>query len=152
MRVRVWDPFYEIIQLQDRTNRLLRDGFGRTSMAEASMPAVDVYEDEGNLVVEAALPNFNRKDIDASLTEDGLEIKAEHSTEREDKKRNYLVRETSGQSFYRFINLPANARTDQARASFEDGVLRVEVPLESKAEQTKLTIAGKSSDQKPESK
>ncbi|HEY2004457.1 MAG TPA: hypothetical protein VGH44_05090 [Candidatus Saccharimonadia bacterium] len=66
MRVRVWDPFYEILQLQDRTNRLLKDGFGQTSLADANMPAVDVYEEGDKLVIEAALPNFDRKDIEGT--------------------------------------------------------------------------------------
>jgi HSP20 family protein len=139
--MRLWDPFYEMVQLQDRTNRLLREGLGRSTIKDTQLPAVDVYEEGDKLVVEAALPNFDKKDIEANLSNNGLEIKAQHTAEREDKKRSYLVRETTGSSFYRYINLPAGALTDQAKADFENGVLRVEVPLEHQAEPKKLEIS-----------
>lgn len=139
--MRLRDPFYEVVQLQDRTNRLLREGLGGSSFKDTQIPAVDVYGEGGKLVVEAALPNFDKKDIEANLTSDGLEIKAEHSSEREDRKRNYLVRETTGTSFYRYINLPASAHTDQVTANFENGILKVEVPLEHQAESKKLEIS-----------
>jgi HSP20 family protein len=130
MKPRVWDPFYEILQLQDRTSRLFADNFGRASLNDAGMPAVDVYEEGDKLIVEAALPGFRQEDIEASLTDSGLEIKAEHQEQHEnnDTKRNYLVRETSGRRFYRFVNMPTGARTN-------------EVPNQQQSEPKKLEIA-----------
>jgi HSP20 family protein len=143
MKPRVWDPFYEILQLQDRTSRLFADNFGRASLNDAGMPAVDVYEEGDKLIVEAALPGFRQEDIEASLTDSGLEIKAEHQEQHEnnDTKRNYLVRETSGRRFYRFVNMPTGARTNEATANFENGILRVEVPNQQQSEPKKLEIA-----------
>lgn len=139
MRVN-WDPFYELIQLQDRTNRLLQEGFGRTTVGITQMPAVDVYEQEKKLVVEASMPNFSEQDIEANLTNEGLEIKAEHKTEEVRKDRKYLIQETTGASFYRFINLPAGSQTDQAKARFENGILRIEIPVDKPQSPQKLAI------------
>ena len=145
MRVN-WDPFYELIQLQDRTNRLLQEGFGRSTVGVTQMPAVDVYEQDQKLIVEASMPNFKKEDIEANLTSEGLEIKAERKTEEIHKERKYLVQETTGASFYRYINLPAGAKTDEAKAHFENGILRVEVPVEKPQSAQKLEIQEKNKD------
>jgi HSP20 family protein len=139
MRVN-WDPFYELIQMQDRTDRLLQDGFGRTALQGAHMPAVDVYEESGKLLTEVSLPNFDPKDIEVNLSDQGLEIKAQHMQEKDVDNRKYLMRETTQGSFYRFINMPAGAKTDQAKATFDKGILRVEIPVEKQHEPKKLEI------------
>jgi HSP20 family protein len=133
-----WDPFYELIQMQDRTDRLLQEGFGRR--ATAQLPAVDVFEENGRLITEVSLPNFDTKDVEVNLSNEGLEIKAQQTKEKDIKNRKYLMHETTTGSFYRYINMPAGARTDEAKASFDNGVLRVDVPIEQKAEPKKLEI------------
>ena len=139
MALRDWEPFRELIQQNDRMRRLLQEGFGADSLG-ISLPAVDVYEENDKLVIEAMLPDFDEKDIEVNLTEDGLEIKAQHSSDSEIKERKYIMRETTSGSFYRYINLPAGVRTDQARASFDRGVLRIEILRQQQAQPQRLAI------------
>ena len=140
LRTRERDPFGELIQMQDRTDRLLREGFGATNMMRLEMPAIDVYEQDNKLIVEASLPNFNEKDIEVNLSDGGLEIKAEHSTESDTKERKYILHETTSSAFYRYINLPAGANVDDAKAIFENGMLRIDVPMEKKSQSKTLQI------------
>ena len=140
LRTREWDPFGELIQMQDRTDRLLREGFGATNMMRLEMPAIDVYEQDNKLIVEASLPNFDEKDIEVNLSDGGLEIKAEHSTESDTKERKYILHETTSGAFYRYINLPAGANVDDAKAIFENGMLRIDVPMEKKSQSKTLQI------------
>jgi len=81
-----------------------------------------------NLVVEAHLPNFEQKDIDIQIDDGTLVISAERHEKEEDKKRKYVVRESSS-SFYRRIQLPDRADANKIDAHLDDGVLSVTVPL-----------------------
>jgi HSP20 family protein len=149
MNARNWDPFNELIQLQDRTDRLLRGGFGSSRLASLEMPAMDVFEEGGSLVVEASLPNFDEKDIEVNLTDGGVELKAEHSSVHETTKRKYILHETTSGGFYRYINLPAGANVDGAKATFDNGILRIEIPMGEEPHQKSLPI--NSNDSKSES-
>ncbi len=119
-----WDPFRELDDMQDRMNRLFsRSLTGGTQWA--SLPSTDIYEEDGKLVVEAALPHFKEDEADAQIDGDRLEIKAEHSSEDEKKGRNYLRRESQSTSYYRQFVLPKDVAAGSANAHFEDGVLKV---------------------------
>jgi HSP20 family protein len=140
MDFRRWNPLDEILTWQNRIGRLADDGFGVADFAEIALPATDVYEEDGNLIVEVSLPNFSENDIEVSVRDGGLEIKAEHQEHQENRRRKYLVRETSNKSFYRYINLPPEAQVDQAQTSFNNGILRVELPLKDRPQPKKLAI------------
>jgi HSP20 family protein len=92
-----------------------------------TLPTTDMYtNDDEELVVEAHLPNFDEENITINLAEGALVIRAERHDE--DLKKKYLIRESSS-SFYRSIDLPEQAETEQIDATFEGGVLKVRVPL-----------------------
>ncbi|MDB5178600.1 MAG: heat shock protein Hsp20 [Patescibacteria group bacterium] len=142
MQLLSWNPLRELAREQDRLDRLLNDSFGSGALSQVSLPATDVYEQGGRLIVEVSLPNFDQKDIEVNLSDRGLEIKAERGTDNEVQKRKYLVRESSYGSFYRFITLPADADRDKAVSSFDQGILRVEIPLNERSQPKRLSISG----------
>lgn len=136
MKPTLWDPFQDLVDMHDS---LLN---GKLNMSNMQMPATDVYEEDGDFVIEVSLPNFDEEDIEINLTEAGLEIRAEHSEEHkeDDKKRKYHIRETSSGTFYRVVSLPRNANKDDVEAHFDSGVLTVIVPIKEKAAPKKLTV------------
>lgn len=104
------------------------------------MPTTDVYtEDDKNLVVEAHLPNFAEKDITVNVDKGALVIQAERHEKDEDKKKKYVIRESSS-SFYRSIELPEQAEQGKIKADFDKGVLTVTVPFKELAAPTKIAI------------
>lgn len=109
-------------------------GFGRSGSElfrglGGMSPEVDVKETARDIVVSAALPGVDKKDIHVDLTEDRLTIRAERRHEAEHKgKDGRTRREQSYGSFCRSFTLPAAVKTDQAKASYKDGVLRLELP------------------------
>ncbi len=141
-----WDPFHELDDMQDRMNRLFSRSL--TGGAQwASLPSTDIYEEDGKLIVEAALPHFKEKEVDVQIDGDRLEIKAEHTTADEHKGRNYLRRESGSTSFYRQFVLPHDVDTDTANAHFEDGVLKVTLDRKELPQPKKLALgSGKKSD------
>src|SRR5512136_428381 len=100
-------PFFS---LQREMNRLFDDifqGFDLPSVGGKSFgtfsPSVDVREDEKEVIVKAELPGIDEKDIEVSLTDDGLTIKGEKKDEKEEKGKGYWHRETSYGAFHRVI-------------------------------------------------
>lgn len=134
-----YDPFQELRTLQ---RQFLGDDW-MTPFKGVSFPTTDVYtDDDKQLVVEAHLPNFDKDDVNISVDEGALVIQAEKHEREEDKKRKYVVRESSS-SFYRRIQLPDRANPDKIQANLDDGMLKVTVPLMSLPEPKKISIASK---------
>ncbi|MCY1542702.1 Spore protein SP21 [compost metagenome] len=130
-----YDPFAELSALQ-------RQFFGDdwlSPLKNVNIPTTDVYTKDNELIVEAHLPNFHQEDIDIQIHDNALTIQAERHEKEEDKTKKYVVRESSS-SFYRSVQLPDRADTDNIDARIDDGVLRVVVPLEPLPEPKKIAI------------
>lgn len=130
-----WDPFAELSALQ-------RQFFGddwASSFRGVSLPTTDVYTKDNNLQVEVHLPNFEEKDINVQVESGGLIISAERHEKEEDQDKKYVVRESSS-SFYRRIALPERADTEDVQAKFDDGVLKISVPLKQLPEPKRIAI------------
>jgi HSP20 family protein len=143
-------PFRHLWDLQEELNRLWESvptPFGRAGRAalapEAWVPAVDVIQKNGSVIVKAELPGLTDKDVEITVSDDAVMIKGEKSEEKETKEENYYRSERSYGHFSRQIALPAKGNPDKAKASFKDGVLEVEVPLEQPLpRQKKVAITG----------
>jgi HSP20 family protein len=109
------------------------EGFGQALWS----PQIDIFEREGNLIVHADLPGLRQEDVRVSVDRGMLTISGqrEHETTNEREQKNVYYRERSFGSFQRRVSLPENADPDQIRASFENGVLEVTVPLPQQARQ-----------------
>ncbi len=110
---------------------------------EEWMPAVDVFEKEGKLVVKAELPGMKQEDIDVSIVGDTLTIRGQKESEKEVKEEDYYRSERSYGSFYRSIPLPSTADTKKIEATYENGVLEVTVPKASGVTRKRVTVAAK---------
>ena len=133
-----WDPFSEL-------NSLQKQFFGDnwvSSFKGVNIPTTDVYTKGNDLVVEAHLPNFERKDVNIQVDGDALVISAERHEKEEDKGKTYVVRESSS-SFYRRITLPERANVKNIEAHLDDGVLKVNVPLTPLPEPKKIDVKSK---------
>lgn len=133
-----FDPFEEMRALQ-------RQFFGNDVFSSPfkgmQLPTTDVYtEDDKQLVVEAHLPHFSEKDIDVHVDKGSLIISAERHEKNEDKKKKYVVRESSA-SFYRRIKLPERADQSAIKADMSEGMLKVVVPLKSLPEPKRITVS-----------
>lgn len=91
-------------------------------------PAIDVYEEKDELVVKAEVPGLAKEDLDLSLSDSVLTIRGERRKEEEVKRDDYYRSELSYGSFTRTVELPVEVKTDQAKASFKDGILEIRFP------------------------
>lgn len=129
-----WDPFDALLGAQDDLNRLFRSGWlrgtaseGTSSQAGTWAPAIDIYETEDSLVVEAEVPGVEPGDISVTLDDGVLTLRGERKLEKEVKEENYHRVERAYGAFQRGIRLPSDLDPDKVKASFDNGVLKVTV-------------------------
>jgi len=145
-----WEPFRDLMTVQDRMNRIFDEAFrgaGRTAGEEdwalggAWAPAVDIYEHEGNLVLKAELPGIDPKDVDVRVENNVLTLHGERKFESEVKREQYHRVERAYGTFSRSFTMPSVVDTEKIKAEFKDGVLRVTLPQREEAKPKQISIA-----------
>lgn len=93
-----------------------------------SMLGGDVFEDDERVVVRVEVPGMEKDQIGVEVIDDALIVRGEKQFERETTQGRYRVLQCAYGSFRRVVPLPTRVLPDQARASYRNGVLRVELP------------------------
>jgi HSP20 family protein len=137
--VRRPSPFSELVTLRQAMDRLFDDTVFRPFAAFNGESGIgrlplDVRSTADALLVEAALPGVKPEDVEITVENGTLSIRAEDHAEREATEGDWLVREISRGSLMRTVTLPTGLEADKAEATFENGVLKLRIP---KAEQVK---------------
>ena len=127
-----WDPLFDFRKAMNRhvrATRLARMDLDRSDNGKKEwVIPLDVVEQDDELLVRASIPGVKVDDIDVSIENRVLTIKAETKTEAEHKEGGYLVRERRSGSFLRSLRLPESVDADKAKTSYNDGVLTVNLP------------------------
>jgi len=92
------------------------------------VPRIEVLQNNGQLMVRADLPGLTKDDVNVEMTDDVLTISGERKEEKEEKREGFYRSERSYGTFYREIPLPEGAKTEDAVATFRNGVLEVTMP------------------------
>jgi len=124
-----WSPFLEPFEEMDK---MLSDFVPARS--SGFVPAVDMYEEKDNVIVETQLAGIDPDKVSISIENDVLIVKGESEKKSEVEDKNYYRKEIRRGSFYRSIPLPTHVDGDKASAVAEDGVLKINIP---KAAETK---------------
>lgn len=93
------------------------------------MPQIEVLQNKGQFLVRADLPGLTKDDVKVELTENLLLISGERKEEKEEKGEGFYRSERSYGNFYRQIPLPEGVKTDNATATFRNGVLEITMPV-----------------------
>jgi HSP20 family protein len=112
------------------------------ALAEEVSPAVDIYEEGGEIIVKAEIPGMKKEDIHVDINERTVTISGEKRKEEKIERKDYHRLERSYGSFVRTFSLPSEVQTEKTRATFRDGILVVRVPkTEEAAKRTrKVTV------------
>ena len=136
LAVSPWQSLSDWRQWERQIERVFDDLFerrmspfrGAARSGRADVPAIDVYEQDKELVAKVELPGLEKDDIDVTLTDQTLTIKAEKKKEEEIKDENYHRVERVHGLLRRSIDLPAGVDVEQVKASFKNGVLEIRMP------------------------
>jgi len=146
MAISRWDPFRDLMSIQNELNRL----FGRTyagesggsapGVAGAWVPPLDIYETGDRFVVNVELPGIEPDSVDVSVEDSVLTIHGERSFYDEvDEESFHRVERRYGQ-FARSITLPQTTDAERIEASFDRGVLTITVPKVEQAKPKKIQV------------
>jgi len=101
-------------------------------------PELEVRQNNGQFIVRTDLPGLKKDDVKVELTDNLLTISGERKEEKEEKREGYYRSERSYGSFFRQIPLPEGAKTDTAKAEFNDGVLEITIQAPAREPQKRL--------------
>jgi HSP20 family protein len=104
-------------------------GYGGEGGSALWTPHIEVSERDGKFLVAADLPGVKKEDVNVEITQDAVTIQGQRKQEKTSSEGGFYRSERSYGSFYRLIPLPEGAKTDNASATFRDGVLQIEIEV-----------------------
>ncbi len=145
MAMTKWDPFRDLLSIQDRMNALFEQTLSRSRSDEPAAastwtPAVDICETPETIVIKAELPGVAREAVDIQIQDSTLVLKGERRFAKNVQEENYLRIERTYGPFHRSFTLPATVQQDKVRAAMRDGVLEVVLPKAEVAKSKRITI------------
>ncbi|HUB18478.1 MAG TPA: Hsp20/alpha crystallin family protein [Acidobacteriaceae bacterium] len=144
MAITRWDPFRDVLTLQNRMNSLFQE-FNRSDAdgmsTAAFVPPVDIYEDEHKIVLKLEVPGMKENDLDIQIENNVLTVKGERKFEKEEKEENFHRIERRYGSFYRSFTVPNTVNPDSVKASYEAGILRLELEKRAEAKPKQIKVA-----------
>jgi len=145
MALQRWDAFADLRRLDATLNRLWQ-GFGRDTWFDGAAETawavpLDVVADGDDLVVRASLPGVRPDDLNVTIEDGVLAIRAETQAVRAEKEGTYLIRERRAGTFARSVRLPEVVDADKATSTYADGVLTIRFPKLEAKKAKKIAIA-----------
>ena len=134
-----WSPFFDGFEDADKMFSEFVPMVRRTDSA-GFVPAIDMYEDKDNLIVETQLAGIDPEKVSIAIENDVLTIKGESEKKSEVEDKNYYRKEIRRGSFYRSVPLPAHVAGDKASAIAENGVLKISVPKTSEIKAKSIKV------------
>jgi HSP20 family protein len=136
------DPFGTLTSMRKAFNSFFDTSIRPRPFDGYMLPSMDLYNKEGSYVVEMALPGLDKKDVNIDVEGNCLTISGKYSKDLEEteKAKRYHYRELRRGSFSRSVTFPENIDPAKVVASFEAGLLKVEIPALRPAENKKIPI------------
>lgn len=135
-----WTPFFDSFDEVEKSFGSLLPTVNRN---QNFMPAIDMYEDKDNVIVETELAGIDPSKVDISIENNVLSLKGEGEKQSEIDEKNYYRKEIHRGSFYRSIPLPTHVQGNLAKAVAESGVLKIIIPKAPEALPNKIKIESK---------
>lgn len=107
---------------------------------EGRFPKLDVIDRDAEFVIRGELPGVAKDDLDVSMTDDSVTIRASTQHEEKEEKGKYYRRELSRGEFQRVVPLPAAVKGEEAKATFKDGILELVLPKAAPAKRKAIKV------------
>jgi HSP20 family protein len=140
MKLVRWDPFQELVAINNRLSRTLGDVPSTEDSFGSWAPPVDIFEKNDHLVIRAEIPGVQKDDMDVRIENGVLTLHGERKNETEVKEANAYRMERIYGTFTRSFSLPTTVDASKVAATYKDGVLEVTVPKAETAKPKKVNI------------
>jgi HSP20 family protein len=131
-----WAPFREL----DGLDRRMRRFFEEFGAMPALTPSADVYETDGEVVVELEVPGYDEKELEIEVRDHTLAITGEREEELTKTEKTLRVHERLETHFERHFTLPPDIDGEHVRAAYTKGVLTVHIPKTVHGQPRKVAI------------
>ena len=142
-----WEPFQDLMAMQDRMTRLIDETLSRIwkeDMAQGVWsPPVDILERGDEVVLKADLPGVTQNEIDIRVEEGTLTIQGERKFVKESPEENYVQIERPYGTFRRTFSIPRTIDQESIKASYKDGVLRIILPRKQEIQPKQIVVEPK---------
>ena len=139
-----WPTFGRLSNLRDEIDRLFEAPLSELALSSQVFsgwtPALDMHEDENNIVVTAELPGMKKEEIDVSLHDGCLSISGERKNEWEQKDAEVYRAERFVGRFQRTVALPVPVAAEKVKAVCRDGILTITLPKAEEAKPKKINV------------
>jgi HSP20 family protein len=136
-----YKPSRDMLTLREAMDQLFDEAFTRPfGMTEFSMPAIDLYQTNEDVIVKASLPGMTAEDVEISVAGEMLTLKGEIQRKDEREDASYLIREQRFGRFERSLMLPTEVQSDKAKAEFENGILTITLPKSEQVRPKTITV------------
>lgn len=143
-----WDPFRELVGLQDEMTRLFSraTGSGENELVGAGswIPPMDVLESQDHYELTLELPGVTPDQVDVTFSDGVLTIRGERKFYEGYNEESFHRIERRFGAFTRSVTLPAQVDGDRISASFANGVLRLQVPKADQAKPRRIEVKAQS--------
>ena len=135
-------PLRELARIENEINKFLKEFIPQevTTEVVAWKPRVDVYEKDNNIIIEAEVPGAKKEDIEVKVKDNAVVIRGEVKKEEEKKEENYYRSERFYGKFERVIPLPTDVKVEEAKAEYQDGVLKLTIPKATSEKEIKIEV------------
>ena len=132
-------PFFP--ELRNELDRLFENFLSPENQVFGSraFPALNMWEDDRHLYVEAEVPGMGLKDLELNVQGNELGVKGRRNM-LEGENVTYHRRERGAGEFVRFLTLPIEVDADRVEATLKDGVLNIVLPKAETARTRKITV------------
>lgn len=129
-----------LLRVDNLFDEFLKAPFGLAFTGLETVPAVDIYEKDGKITVRAEIPGAKSEELNVSVDDNLLTISGEKKQENEVKEKDYYRLEAAYGRFERTVRLPEAVKAEGAKASYKNGVLKIELPKAEEAKSKKIKI------------
>jgi len=139
-----WEPFRDLMAMQDRMARLFDDTLSRIWKEEVPgrvwSPPVDILERGNEVILKVDLPEMNQNDINIKVEENTLIIQGERKFIKEGPHGNYLQIERPYGTFQRTFDIPRMIDLERIKTAYKDGVLRIVLPKKEEVHPKQIVV------------
>jgi len=124
-----------------RTIDTIRQDLEKSVVDYTFVPGKDIIETDEDIIVHVDLPGIKKEDIDVRVTENKLKVKADFDFEMEVPQGKYItIHDRKKGVLRRTVRFPKKVMAEEAEATFEHGVLTIEVPKQEKEESFSIPV------------
>lgn len=143
MKLVRWNPLLEPFEEMDK---IFTDF--TPAVFQGFAPAMDIYQNKDSVIVETPLAGIDPEKVNISIENDVLTIEGGVEKKSEVEEKDYYRKEVRSGSFHRAVSLPTAVVGDKARAEYDNGVLKITIPKEERANPKVIRIQAKKKNNK----